>query len=399
MLARRARFLPLLLLLIPACASPDASESDDDAGEPADDESAVISRTDPDETAPASTMAAAPLDAASVTDMLDIRGMGDSGWANTHEKTPIAAAFDEALDRFDPSGKAVRGDLSFINWETVVGHGCNQFANVYSPGRSYAFVSRPEALAQAYAKGFNLIGHSNNHARDCLASSDTSLTGEVASADMTAKNVAALGEKNWITAGIASTGDERDFTKARVRTFAIKGRNVRVAFASMYLGRAACPRTTCIGDKSAILSSLKDAQADVRILALHSMGPSDQEEGVRISEEFVKSYGGDVVFGHGPHVWRPMRVIRKGGASGGTGVVFESLGNFLHPALAAQSKNFIGRALFDLRTLKLRQVQVLPVANSGRDVRWSSVSGSELPANLSWTAAPNVHGVYANIKP
>ena len=23
-------------------------------------------------------------------DLLDIRGMGDSGWANTHEKTPIA---------------------------------------------------------------------------------------------------------------------------------------------------------------------------------------------------------------------------------------------------------------------------------------------------------------------
>jgi poly-gamma-glutamate synthesis protein (capsule biosynthesis protein) len=112
----------------------------------------------------------------------------------------------------------------------------------------------------------------------------------------------------------------------------------------------------------------------------------------------VKSYGGDVVFGEGPHVWKPVRVVRKGAAfGGGTGVVFESLGNFLHPSLGAQAKNFIGRALFDLRTLKLRQVQVLPVANTGRDVKWSGVDGGALQANLTWS--PSSRGVYANVKP
>ena len=380
-----------------ACAAP-ADATDDDGGEPADSEDALVEMSEPDETAPATALAAAPIDATAASDLLDIRGMGDSGWANTHEKTPIAADFGKALDRFDASGKGYRGDLSFVNWETVVGTGCSEFASVYKPGLSYAFVSRSDNLVQANDRGFNLIGLSNNHARDCLASADTSLTGEVASAAMSAKNIESLGDRKWLFAGIASSAHEDDFAKARVRTFVVKGRQVRVAFGSMYMGRAECPRAACSGDKRTLFESMRDAQADIRILSLHSMGPTDQDEAVRTGIEFVKSYDGDVVYGEGPHVWKPVRVVRKGASfGGGTGVVFESLGNFLHPSLGAQAKNFIGRALYDLRTLKLRQIQVLPVANSGHDVKWSSASGGALQANLRWS--PASHGVYANVKP
>jgi len=400
MLDRLRRVLPLVFALVPACAAPEASDGADlteEAGEAAETEDAIVPITEADETAPASALAAAPLDARASSDLLDIRGVGDAGWSKTHEKTPIAAEFGAALDRFDPSGKAYKGDLSFINWETVVGSGCTQFGSAYSPGRSYAFVSRPENLVQAYEKGFNLFGLSNNHSRDCHASTETRLRGEAASADMTAKNVEALGERDWMFAGIGSVADEGDYKEARVRTFQVKGRAVRVAFGSLYTGRPSCPQTTCKADKNALLASLRDAQADVRILALHSMASADQDEAVRIGIDFVKNYGGDVVFGHGPHVWKPVRVVRK--ASGGTGVVFESLGNFIHPALGAQSKNFIGRALFDVRTLKLRQVQLLPIANTGRDVRWSSADAATVQANLKWTDAPGVRGVYANVKP
>jgi len=408
MVARLRALLPLAVLVLaplaPACTSEAGEGMEEEGagaeGEPAEAEGAVVPITEADETAPASALAAAPLDTNASSSLLDIRGVGDAGWSNTHEKTPLAAAYGAALDRFDPTGKAYRGDLSFINWETVVGNGCTRFGSAYSPGRSYAFVSRPEALAQAYDKGFNLVGLSNNHSRDCHASDDTPLTGEVASADMTAKSIAALGDKDWITAGIASAGDEDDFTKARVRTFTVKGRQVKVALGSMYTGRPSCPRTTCKGDKAALLASLRDADADVRILALHSMAAADQDELVKIGIEFVKSYNGDVVFGHGPHVWKPVRVVRKDAAhGGGAGVVFESLGNFLHPSLGVQAKNFIGRALFDTRTLKLRQVQLLPVKNTGRDVSWSSADAATVQANLKWTDAPAVHGVYANVKP
>ena len=398
MLVARLRFvLPALLALTTACGTASEEEEADDGGEPAESESAIVPITEADETAPAASLAAASLDTAAASDLIDVRGMGDSGWSNTHEKTPIAATFGEALDRFDATGKAYRGDLTFINWETVVGTGCTQFASVYTPGRSYAFVSRAENLVQANERGINLIGLSNNHTRDCLASADTSQRGEVASSAMSAKNIEALGARPWLWAGLSSTAAD-DAGLARVRTFTVKGRQVRVAFGSMYMGRPDCPQASCSGDKRALFESMRNAQADIRILALHSMGASDQDESVRVGVDFVKNYGGDVVFGHGPHVWKPVRVVRKAASfGGGTGVVFESLGNFLHPSLGGQAKNFIGRALFDVSTLKLRQVQVLPVANAGRDVRWSATSGSSLQANLRWS--PATHGVYANVKP
>jgi len=371
-----------------------------DQGEIGESEDAIVPITEVDETAPAAALGAAPLDARA-TELLDVRGVGDAAWSNTHEPTALPAGFGAALDRFDASGLAYRGDLSFINWESVVGTRCTRFASEYVPARSYAFVSRPENLVEAADRGFNLIGLSNNHTRDCYGSPETSLGGEGASSDMTARNIRGLGERAWLWSGVTAEGDGDDLTRARLCTFPIKGRDVRVAFASLYTGRASCPRAACKGDKAKVLESLRDAAADVRILAIHSMAKADQDEAVHIGIDFVKRYGGDVVFGHGPHVWKPLRVVRKEAAfGGGTGVVFESVGNFIHPSLGAQSKNLIGRALFDLGSMKLRQVQLLPIRNTGTDVRWSAdIDGAALPSNLRFSQAPAVHGVFANVKP
>lgn len=375
-----------------ACADADDVSAED--GEPAETEGAISPVTQQDETASPSTLPPAPLDHGAA-DLIDVRGVGDSGWSRTHEQTPLAAAFGAALDRFDGAGHAYRGDLSFINWETVVGSSCTQFSNTYVPRRSYAFVSRPENLTQAYERGFNLVALSNNHTRDCYASPETPERGEPASVAMTARAIAGLGELDWLIAGVAGTGDD-DSARARVRTFRVKGRDVRVAFGSFYSGRADCPRAACAGDARSLMTSLRDARADLRILAIHSMAASDQETLVRLGVEFVEQFDGDIVFGHGPHVWKPVRIVRKQG--GGKGVVFDSLGNFLHPALGAQARNFIGRVLLDPRTLALRQVQLLPIANAGENVRMSTADAMDVPANLRWTRLPGTTtGVYANV--
>jgi hypothetical protein len=393
---RQLALLTLLGLLAPApaCMTEGGDDEGDDVGAS---EGAVVPLTEPDETAPASALAPAALDH-EATDLLDVRGVGDAAWSRTHEPTAMAATYGAALDRFDPDGTGYRGDLSFVNWETVVGTTCSRFASQYVAGRSYAFVSRPENLVQAHERGFNLIGLSNNHTRDCHGSSETPLRGEAASGDMTARAIEALGERDWIWAGVATTADPTDAPLARVRTFRVKGRDVKVAFASTYTGRPTCPLAACKGERQVTLESLRDADADLRILSIHSMASADQDEAVRIGIDFVKNYGGDVVFGHGPHVWKPVRVVRKGEAfGGGAGVVFESLGNFLHPALAARAQNFIGRALFDSATLKLRQVQLLPVHNAGTEIRWSQANGADVRSNLRWT--PSARGVYANVRP
>ncbi len=395
MIFARARLfvfaLPALLAL--GCGAEETTSAEDGEGV-GEGESAIVPLTEPDETAPETDLAPAPLEKDEAGDLVDVRGVGDAAWSKTHEETPLAPAYGAALDRFDPSGVGYRGDLSFINWESVVGTRCDAFATRYVPKRSYAFVSHPDNLVEARERGFQLVGLSNNHSRDCVGSPDTPERGELASADMTARGIEGLGDRDWLVAGVATTSDPRDFTKARVGTFTIKGRQVRVAFGSLYTGRASCPRTTCAGDADALFASMRDADADLRILAMHSMAAADQDTLVRLGIRFVREFGGDVVFGHGPHVWKPVRVVAKNG--GGKGVVFESLGNFLHPSLAAQSKNLIGRALFDKDTLALRQVQVLPVANAGTEVRWSNASARELQANLRWSSSPR--GAFANVK-
>jgi poly-gamma-glutamate synthesis protein (capsule biosynthesis protein) len=381
----------LALLMLGVACAPSASDEEaaDDVVEPTDSALSDIPINLPDETADSALLAPVDLDV-SKTPLIDVRGVGDTAWSNTHEKDPMPAGLGAALDTFDRAGTILKGDLSFVNFESVVGDHCDEFSKPYVPGQSYAFLSRPDNLAQAYAHGFNLVGLSNNHARDCNQLG--ALQGETTSSKISTGNLDAMTDNAWIYAGISAK--ESDKRLAKVRTFHVKGRDVRVAFASVYTGRGDCPLATCQSDATAVMKSLHDAKADLRVLALHSQ--DSQPQLVSTAMEFVQKWGGDIVFGHGPHVWKPVRVARK--PDGHPGVIFESLGNFLHPGCAAQTRNFVGRALFD-QDLVLRQVQQIPVRNSGKGVYLSSVDPHELQANLKWTSASQLHGAYANVKP
>jgi poly-gamma-glutamate synthesis protein (capsule biosynthesis protein) len=386
------RALVLLgLTAVVACTAPNGSDEEDaadDSAVEASDITADVPVGGEDETASPDALAPAPFDHED-TDLIDIRGVGDSAWSKTHEKDPIAAGFGAALAKFDPTHTLLRGDLSFINWETVVGNHCNQFSSAYSPGRSYAFLSRPENLTQAYEHGFNLVGLSNNHARDCSngGGEDTSSKLSVPFLDQLSS------DQHWMWAGIGLA--QPDVTKAKVETFDIKGRKIRVAFASLYTGRASCPLATCQSDATAVMTSLRDAPADIRILALHSQ--DSQPQLVKTGTDFIQKFNGDVVMGHGPHIWKPVRIVRKDG--GGKGVFFESFGNFLHPGCASQARNVIGRALFD-RSLQLRQIQLVPVQNNGLAVNISSVDARTIGGNVRFTSLGGANrAVYANIKP
>ena len=380
--------LALLVSSLPACSAeqdPTGPSTTDEPGEAADGADALgVPITEVDETDTASKRVAAPLDVKALTDLVDVRGVGDAAWSRTHQPEPLAAEYGKALDRFDATGRAYRGHVSYINWETVVGSSCATFDSVYTPGKSYAFVSRKENLSQAMDRGFNLIGLSNNHSRDC-----TSPDGET----MTANEVATLADDSHAFHGVGLDREKK--TAVKVVTVKAGTRDVRVAFGSIYLGsRRSCERAVCAADKRVLFENLRDARADLRIVAIHSMDAKTQDELVQAGVEFVKSYNGDIVYGSGPHVWKPVRVVRK--ENGKAGVVFESLGNFLHPNLAAQQKNYIGRALFQKDDLTLAQVQVLPIANTGSDVRYSSAALESLPMNLK--LQPSEKGGFANVK-
>ena len=187
----------------------------------------------------------------------------------------------------------------------------------------------------------------------------------------------------------------------------VKGKTIRIAFGSLYLG-SACTFVTCVNDQTALLNSMRNANADIRILALHSWNSSSHQQLVALGRRFIQNYNGDVVFGHGPHVWKPITVVQSN--TGKKGVMFESLGNFIHPNLAAKRQDMIGRALFDLNTLKLRQVQGIPLNIDGPFAKFQgALPANKIPRrnqqwwlvkNATWQSGvdPNIQGIYADVK-
>ncbi len=381
--SRRVPFIVASILAL-ACSAP-STEDLVDAGEPVEDElGAQVVDLGADQSDTTVDRAAIPLDVSQVTGLVDLRGVGDSGWANTHQGTPRAAAFGTALDAFDPSGTVLRGHLSYINWETVVGESCTQFASRYVPGKSYAFISRVENLRQAEAHGFNLVGLSNNHSRDCSVPSAEALT---------ARNMPDALSAAALWAGIRADG--KGSQDIKLGSFDVgEGLTAKVAFASAYIGsRRDCDMAVCASDLPELLKRLATSDADYRILSLHSMDGATQAELARVGADAVRTLKVDVVYGSGPHVWKPVQVVERN--DGTKGVVFQSLGNFLHPSLAAQGKNYMGRALFS-RDHALKQVQLVPIRNVADRASLSDVPGSVVPANLAWRAMPK--GVFANVK-
>lgn len=357
---------------------------------------------------PSDLLPAVPLAGAETGAFLDIRGVGDAAMALTHaQPQPLTGSmrgfqshFGQRLDAFDASGKSYRGDLSFINWESTIGTRCRKF---WAPPveRVYAFMSHPDNLWELYQRGFNLIGLANNHTRDC-PQAEEGVKGEVA----TARHMERIGQETgaeWLWHGVGTR------KAAVVQTISAKGRPVRVAFASLYLNGGDCAHVTCRTDELVVLRSLRDAAADLRILSLHSWTPeTQQKELVNMGVKFIQHFDGDIVFGHGHyHQWAPVRVVQS--ARGKRGVLFESLGNFIHPSLRPRANQMIGRVLFDLDTLKLRQVQAIPIAVNRLTVSFRGATNPQtLPANLAWSVtnapqwqsevSPHIKAVYANIQ-
>lgn len=354
---------------------------------------------------------AVPLDRASAPEFLDVRGVGDTGMAVSHQQPlpltemlpanyypeGVEADFGKALDRFDPTGKSYRGDLSFINWETTVGTECSEF---WKPKQEnvYAFVSHPDNLLAAYRRGFNLIGLANNHIRDCIVGEGMD------GALMSARHLERLGlrlKMRWAWHGV---GSEKN---AHIKTIKVGKRRVRVAFASWYVGGGDCTYVACISDRETVMRSLRDADADLRILSIHSWDEETQKILVETGRQFIREFDGDIVFGHGPHKWEAVQVIES--VSGKQGVLFESLGNFIHPYLKPRPEQAIARVLFDLKTLQLRQIQVIPIALDGVHASFNgAIAPTQFPANFTWKVVDSptwqsgigeaVRGGYANIQ-
>ena len=304
---------------------------------------------------------------------IDIRAYGDSGWSWTHESPAMAADFGAALDEFSPSGEVYRGDINFINWESTIGYTCEQWHAPYVRGRSYAFLADPDNIHQALDRGIENFALSNNHTRDCVENIETGLNGQLSTLyylEQIKINRAQL-EFHGIS--------ESKKNKINIFSKIIKGVQFKIAFASYYTGRQSCPLSVCAEDDQEIINEFSNIEADLKIMMIHTM--SNQEKLVEVGKRFILEANGDVVFGSGPHRWKPIRFQKK---NQGFGIIFDSLGNFLHPSMAGQSKNIIARILIDPLTKKIVQTQAISVKNYQNTINPSDISPTYIESELEF---------------
>lgn len=310
-------------------------------------------------------------------ELIDIRGVGDTAWTKRTAKsyranTPLRANFEWGLNKTDPEHEILAGDFSFINWESVIGNYCSTIR----PSVQYYFLSHPDNIIQAHNFGFNLFSVSNNHSQDCNEGEGVTkknLHGPL----MTKNSMDYFEEVNDLLWHGAGDQKKSDLFQVKTKTFNIKGKKVKVAFGTFSILSWQILNSASINYKSKssqarankMIRSFQDVQADLKILAIHTQDSSghNKNEGSalkllkKVSEDFINKADGTIVYGQGPHTWAGVKVIEKD--NGKRGVIFTSLGNFMHQGVRDHSENYLGRALVSFETMDVKEVQVLPLKN------------------------------------
>lgn len=256
------------------------------------------------------------------------------------------------------------GDINFINVETVVSD-----RNGSILGKQFVFRSHPDSFRHLMDLGVNAFALANNHAYDhgWQGMSDTLAFFEGEDSP----------ENPLLFAGV---GMGTDATAPRIATY----NGIRVAMSAIGIGpagfasgeaRVGMSILSAPGHTAAVLQGLRDADADIRILSIHT-GTENQmtlDWGQQaLFRRAVEEAGVNLVLGHHPHIARGVEAWPEEGAA-----IFYSLGNFLFVGGAVrdglplgQDYGLMGTAYFNvthegvqlsaLEALPLRRVHLAP---------------------------------------
>ena len=327
---------------------------------------------------------------------LDIRGVGDAGWARNGEPIDQLPLFEERLRDFDPNGEILLGDLNFINWESSLAEECTVSKNKYVK-KGYSFISHPEAFEGALNFGYNLFNLTNNHSRDCYQVAHDEEVSYEQSEKETLQIISKLSDDyDFVFHGMGKNQEERFSPK--VFNITKDGQEVTLAFNGVYAHYhnrpTYCQRySNCFEHADEIMRRLQNSNADIKILSIHSQGEMGYRRSQQLAQRFIFEFNGDLVLAHGTHSIKAVKVVKK--ANGyDQGVIFEDLGNFLHPGIRGHHENMLGRILVDLQTKKIIQIQAVTLRGiQGRGVdgfiKGSHHSAENIPANFDWLKPHN----------
>lgn len=301
---------------------------------------------------------------------------GDAGWADTHVARPVyRQGFKRAFERFDPQRRLI-ADINYINWETSVGSVCSAF---WSPSTSsaYAFLTRPEELADAVAVGFNVVGLANNHSYDCLRSPEGN--GPLQSEGHVSRLKQKLQDRG--VAALFSGVFQAPEMESPARLMPVGNGWVPVRFLSAYVGGdpVHCRHMVCDQAIERYAGSMA-SHAGLRILALHSWDPSSHQRLKAILGSWLSRGLVDVAIGSGPHVAESVAVVRT---PRGTGVLATSLGNFIHPSLSKQPNNIVLNTTWSFdqlrQRLRLDRVGTTAISCDAEECRQGATRSYPLP--------------------
>ncbi|MBE2276999.1 MAG: CapA family protein [Rhodobacteraceae bacterium] len=294
-------------------------------------------------------------------------------------------------------------DLNFINVETVVSD-----RNGPDPGKTFVFRSHPDSFRHLMDLGVNGFALANNHAAD---------HGGQGMADTLAffEAEALTRSRPMVFAGIGRG-------EAALAPAIVTIRGVRIAFASASFGSGdRGPEYGPVGlayltvprHYAAILKGLREADVDLRILALH-YGTENMvalDYGQRdLFRRALDEAGVNLVIGHHPHVVRAVEADPARGQA-----IFYSLGNLLFiggaekdSAPLGQDYGLLGRAYFQkgkagwriaaLEAIPFRSVHRVPVTpEPGRTARTidflNRLSQDSVGADAAVFGAPTGEGI------
>jgi hypothetical protein len=281
--------------------------------------------------------------------LVDIRAFGDAAYIGglaTYGEPP-----ERWVERRLQNLKALRSaDVNFLNLEAALGRQCRAF--VVKP---FSFATGPVALSQLSAWGFNLLSLANNHTLDCV---EPLATGEAA---RVVAQAAATSGKSIAAHGVA--GSYKRLLQAPAR---LTVRGVRLGMVSIKAwsnGKRAAIGN--LDNRAALFEMLRTSAVDVRILSLHggvegSRRPTEQL--MDVAREFIGAYDGDIVFAHHPHRSQGVEVVTK--KNGRLGVVFYSLGNFLHNGLSPSGDGMAARVMVSAQGVDPGALAVFPLSNA-----------------------------------
>lgn len=338
------------------------------------------------------------------TPLIDIRGVGDFAWTNPAKpkygkKNALATDVASAFELIPHAKPIFKGDLSFINFEAVVGEFCEQIR----PTVSWYFLSHPKNISSLYKYGFNIFSLANNHSQDCQKGfssreSYKAKHGPLMTLESFDKNQNA---NKLLYAGVGDeTLTQSNPFLAKEKFFKIKGKEIKVAFASLGIFSWDIPNAATVAKKDfkqdrelmeIMFPSFDQSNADIKILSIHTQDASGHNKAEdwaflklkAIAEYFVKNHGGNVVFGHGPHTFAGIKVLNN--SRGQRSVIFTSLGNFIHQGLSIREDNYLGRTLIDPDSLDVKTVMAVPLINQKDTIQfWHPSKQTKINANFKW---------------